>query len=158
MLCPTVRRFVLRNYSRRSAAKNGGSEGSARESAIHYQLDRVDVRRIVRGKKKHSLGQIFRLAPTGKWNRGREEVGDFLRIPLPWHWRAPRASRWELSSLPGPPRSRESSRCKVCGDGSRHRDESAFRSSVGGHAWLTEIIVHRSVEDDAAVVVNERSG
>jgi hypothetical protein len=48
-------------------------------SAIHlpHQLDRVDVRRIVRGKKKHSLGQIFRLAPTGKWNRGREEVGNF---------------------------------------------------------------------------------
>ena len=58
-----VRRFLLRNYSLRSAAKNGGSEGSARQSAIHHQLARVDVRRIVRGKKKHSLGQIFRLSP-----------------------------------------------------------------------------------------------
>src|SRR5271155_2007763 len=25
---------------------------------------------------------------------------------------------------------------KVCGDGSRHRDESAFRRRVGSHAWL----------------------
>jgi len=49
-------------------------------------------------------------------------------------------------------------RCKVCGDGSCHRDESAFRGSVGSQAWLTEITLHRSVEDDAAVVVHERSG
>jgi hypothetical protein len=48
--------LARRTYSLRSGAKNGGSEGSARQSAIHYQLDRVDVRRIVRGKKKHGLG------------------------------------------------------------------------------------------------------
>src|SRR5208282_764738 len=66
----------------RSAAKNGRSEGSARQSAIHHQLDRVDVRRIVRSKKKHSLGQFFRLAPTSKWNRGREEVGKFCGFLL----------------------------------------------------------------------------
>ena len=98
---------VRPNYSLRSTAKNGGSEGSARQSAIHHQLDRVDVRRIVRGKKKHSLGHIFRLAPTGKWNRGREEVGNFCGF-LCRGIGAPRASRWESSSLPGPPRSRES--------------------------------------------------
>jgi hypothetical protein len=48
--------------------------------------------------------------------------------------------------------------CKVRGDGSPHRDESAFRGSVGSQAWLTEITLHRSVEDGAAGVIHARSG
>jgi peptide/nickel transport system substrate-binding protein len=53
----------------RLAAKNGGSEGSARQSAIHHQLDRVDVRRVVQGKKKHSLGQVTYL----HWSLGQSK-------------------------------------------------------------------------------------
>src|ERR1700734_1239519 len=109
---------TLGSWALRSAAKNGGSEGSARQSTIHHQLDRVDVRRIVRGKKKHSLGQIFRLAPTGKWNRGREEVGNFCGFLCRCIGAPP--------ALPdgSPCRSRghhvhaNFARCKVCGDGS----------------------------------------
>src|SRR6202044_2157559 len=88
--CRISSRFGLRDDSLRSAAKNGGSEGSPRQSAIHHQLDHVDVRRIVRCKKKHSLGHIFRLAPTGKWNRGREEVGNFADSSAVALARAPR--------------------------------------------------------------------
>src|SRR3984893_14331603 len=43
--------------SLRSAAKKGGSEGSARQSAVNHQLDRIDIRRIVRGKEKHPLAR-----------------------------------------------------------------------------------------------------
>ena len=42
----------------------------------HHRLDRVDVRQIVRGKKS-TANTSYRLAPTGKWSRGREEVGNF---------------------------------------------------------------------------------
>src|SRR3984957_12476808 len=157
-LYPIVRRFLLRNYSLRSAAKNGGSEGSARQSAIHRQLDRVDVRRIVRGKKKHSLGQIFRLAPTCKRNRGREEVGNFCGFLCRGIGGRPALPDGSLRRSRGHHVHANLARCKVCGDGSCHRDESAFRGSVGSYAWLTEISVHRSVEDNAAIVVHERSG
>src|ERR1700733_10039643 len=47
-----------------SAAKNSSAKGGARQSAIHHQLDRVDVRRIVRGKKENSLREFFRFTPA----------------------------------------------------------------------------------------------
>src|ERR1700761_1240794 len=93
-ICPT-----------RSGAKNGGSEGSARQSTIHHQLDRVDVGRIVRGKKKHSLGQIFRLAPTSKRNRGREEVGNFCGFLCRGTGACAALPDGSLRCSPGPPRS-----------------------------------------------------
>ncbi len=65
--------------SLRSAAKNGSSEGSTRGSAIHHQLDRVDVRGIAGGKEEHILGQIFWLAPTAKRNV-EEKKSESLRI------------------------------------------------------------------------------
>src|SRR5580698_1693335 len=55
----------------RSASKNGSSERSAGHSAVVHQRDRIDVRRIVRGKEEHRLGQIFWLAqrPSGRITR-----------------------------------------------------------------------------------------
>src|SRR5271169_4514370 len=142
----------------RLAAKNGGPEGSTRHSAVNHELDRVDVRRIVGGKKKHRLGEIFWLAPTAKWDRGRHEVGKFCGFLLSGIGARPALPDGSLRRSRGHHVHANLARCKVCGDGPRHRDESAFRGSVGSHAWLTEITVHRSVEDDAAVVVQERSG
>src|SRR5579863_4560971 len=141
-----------------SGAKYGSSERSARESAIHNQFDRVDVRRIVRGKEKHSLGQIFCLAPTAKRNRGREEVGKFCGFLLSRTGARPALPDGSLRRSRGHHVHANLARCKIGGDGSRHRYESAFRGSVGSHAWLTEIALHRSVEDDARVVVQQRSG
>src|SRR5258708_35514855 len=151
-------RWLRPRDSVRSAAEDGGSEGGTGQSAIHHQLDRVDVRRIVGGKKKYSLGQIFRLSPTAKRNSGREEVGNFCGFLRCGSGARPALPDGSLRRSRGHYVHANLARCKVCGDGSRHRDESAFRSSVGSHTWLTEIIVHRSVEDDAAVVVHERSG
>jgi superfamily II DNA or RNA helicase len=56
---------------------------------------------------------LFRLDPNGQVEPWKRRSRKLLRIPLPWHWRVPPASRWESSSLPGPPRSRES--CTVQG-------------------------------------------
>src|SRR5271170_5789897 len=125
----------------RLAAKNGSSEGSARQSSVNHQLDRIDVRRIVRGKEEHRLGQIFRLAPTAKWNRGGEEVGKFCGFLLTGIGARPALPYGSLRRSGGHHVHANLARCKVCGDGSRHRNESAFRGSVGSHAWLTEIIV-----------------
>ena len=45
-----------------SDAKNGGSERGTGDSAIHHQLDGVDVGGIVRRKKEHGFGDVFRVA------------------------------------------------------------------------------------------------
>src|SRR5258707_12775600 len=58
----------------KSVLKNGSSQRGTCETAIHYQLDRVDVRGIVRRKKENGFGNFFRLAPTALRNRGREEL------------------------------------------------------------------------------------
>ena len=47
-------------------------------------------------------------------------------------------------------------RCKVGGDGTRHRDEAALRGCICGDAGLAEIVVYRPIKDDAAVVVQQR--
>ena len=44
--------------------KNGSSKRGTCESAIHHQLDRVDVRRIVGREEEHGFGNFFRLAHT----------------------------------------------------------------------------------------------
>jgi hypothetical protein len=49
-------------------------------------------------------------------------------------------------------------RREVGGDGTRHGDKTALRSCICGKAGLAEIVVHRSVKDDAAVVIQQRSG
>jgi hypothetical protein len=54
--------------------KNGSSKRGARGSAIHHQLDRVDVRGIVRREEQHGFGNFFGLAPTALRNRRREEL------------------------------------------------------------------------------------
>jgi len=54
--------------------KNGSSKRGARGPAIHHQLDRVDVRGIVRREEEHGFGNFFRLAPTALRNRRREEL------------------------------------------------------------------------------------
>src|ERR1700761_1533350 len=64
----------------RLAAQNGGPERRTRHSSINHQLDRVDVRRVVRGKEKHSFGQFFRFAPTAQSNRGGDEVSELSRL------------------------------------------------------------------------------
>src|SRR5215471_19401321 len=66
---------ALRSCARRSpssATKNGSSERGARCSAIHHQLDRVDVRGILRGKEEHGFGEFFRLTPTAQRVSARE--------------------------------------------------------------------------------------
>jgi hypothetical protein len=80
--------------------KNGGAEGGAGQSAIHHQFDRVDVRRIVRGKKKHSLGQIFRLAPTGTDPLRMMLPLSFMdRYPSPLNWDNPGDGPWSSERL-----------------------------------------------------------
>src|ERR1700756_4094958 len=54
--------------------KNGSSKRGTRGSAIHHQLDRVDVRGIVRREEEHGFGNFFRLAPTALRNHRREEL------------------------------------------------------------------------------------
>jgi hypothetical protein len=46
------------------AAQERSAEWSSGQSSIHHQLDRIDVRRIVRSQEKHSLCEFFRLAPA----------------------------------------------------------------------------------------------
>ena len=48
----------------KSVLKNGSSKRGTCESAIHHQLDRVDVRRIVGREEEHGFGNFFRLAHT----------------------------------------------------------------------------------------------
>ena len=79
----------------------------------------------------HSLGQIFRLAPSGKWNRGREEVGNFCGFLCRGIGAHPALPDGSLCRSRGHQVHANLARCKVCGDGSHHRDKSAFRSSVG---------------------------
>jgi hypothetical protein len=59
---------------RQYVSNNGSSKRGARGSAIHHQLDRVDIGRIVRREEEHGFGNFFRLAPTALRNRGRSEV------------------------------------------------------------------------------------
>src|SRR5580692_1032623 len=106
--------------SLRSAAKKGGTEGSARQSAVNHQLDRIDIRRIVRGKEKHRLGQIFRFAPTAKWNRGGEEVGKFCGFLLSSIGARPALPDGSLCRSRGHHVHANLARCKVGGDGPRH--------------------------------------
>src|SRR5215469_11803334 len=47
-------------------------------------------------------------------------------------------------------------RCKVGGDGTRHRNEATLRGCVCGDAGLAEIVMYRPSKDDAAVVVQQR--
>ena len=63
-----------------SAAKNRGSERRTRHSSIHHQFDRIDVRRIVGGKEKHSFGQFFRFAPAAQRNRRGDEASQLSRL------------------------------------------------------------------------------
>jgi hypothetical protein len=51
-----------------------------RHSSINHQLDRIDVRRVVGGKEKHSFGQFFRFAPAAQSNRGGDEVSELSRL------------------------------------------------------------------------------
>src|ERR1700722_10472469 len=62
--------LVYISVSRELAAKNRGSKRSTRRAAVDDELDRVDIRRIVRGEEEHSFSELFRLTPTAQRNRG----------------------------------------------------------------------------------------
>jgi hypothetical protein len=47
-------------------------------------------------------------------------------------------------------------RCKVSGDGTRHRDQTTLGRCVRGDARLAEVVMHRPGKDDAGVVVQQR--
>src|SRR5580704_6722246 len=47
-------------------------------------------------------------------------------------------------------------RCKVGGDGTRHRDETTLGGCICGDTRLAEIVMYRPSENDAAVVVQQR--
>ena len=49
----------------KSVLKYGSSKRGTRGSAIHHQLDRIDVRGIVRREEEHGFGNFFRPRPNG---------------------------------------------------------------------------------------------
>src|SRR5580704_9212466 len=49
-------------------------------------------------------------------------------------------------------------RCKIGGDGTRHRDETTLRGCICGDARLAEMAMYRPTKDDAAVVVQQGGG
>src|SRR5581483_9116006 len=140
------------------ATKNGSSERGARHSAVNHELDRVDVRRIVGSKKKHSFGQILWLAPTAKWNRGREEVGKLCGLLLSGIGARPALPNRSLRRARRDDIHPNVARRKVRRDRSCHRDEATLRGSVCGGTGLAEMVMYRSIEDDAGAVVQQRSG
>src|SRR6202167_3139834 len=140
----------------KSVLKNGSSKRCACESAIHHQLDRVDIRGLVRREEKHGLGNFFRLAPTALRNRRREELRQLSGIFC--------GSRGAGPALPNGSFDRawrnnvhaNVARCEVGGDGTRHRDETALGGCIRGDARLAEIVMYRPTKDDATVVVQQR--
>ena len=86
----------LATERRRYVLKNGSSKRGTRESAIHYQLDRVDVGGIVRRKEEHGFGNFFRLAPAALRNRRREELRQLSGIVCRKQRRGAHASKWEF--------------------------------------------------------------
>src|ERR1700733_563164 len=141
----------------KSVLKNRSAKRGTCESAIHHQLDRVDVRRIVRREEEHSIGDFFRLTPTALRNRRRKELRQLGGIF--------RGSRGAGAALPNRGSDRawcddvhaNVARCKVGGDGTRHRDETTLGGGICSYARLAEIVVYRPAKDDAAVVVQQRS-
>src|ERR1700733_7819396 len=112
--------------------KNGSSKRGTRESAIHYQLDRVDVGGIVRRKEEHGFGNFFRLAPAALRNRRRKELRQLSGIFC--------GSRGAGPALPNGSFDRawcddvhaNVARGKVAGDATRHRDETTLGGCICG--------------------------
>src|ERR1700733_5287367 len=137
--------------------KNGSSKRGPRGSAIHHQFDRVDVRGIVRREEEHGFGNFFRLAPTALWNRRRKELGQLSGIfcgsrgPGPAHPNGSFDRAWcdDVHA--------NVARCKVGGDGTRHRDETTLGGGICSYARLAEIVVYRPAKVGAAFVVQRRS-
>ena len=139
--------------------KNGSSKRGTRESAIHHQLDRVDIRGIVRREEEHGFGNFFRLAPTTLRNRRREELRQLSGIFL----RKQRRAGPALSNG-----SFDRARCDDIHANVAHGARSAAmeraietrnHSLVAAYAAtrrLAEIVMHRSSKNDAAVVVQQR--
>src|SRR5579863_7054533 len=136
--------------------KNRSSKRGTRGSSIHHQLDRVDVRGIVRREEEHGFGNFFRLAPTALRNRRREELRQLSGIF--------RGSIGAGPALPNGSFDRawcddvhaNVARCKVGGDGTRHRDETALGGCICCDERLAEIVKYRPTKDDAAIVVQQR--
>src|SRR5215467_5128907 len=131
--------------ARRSAAKNRSTPGRTRGSAIYHQFDSIDVRGVVGSEEKHSFGNVFLLTPTAQRNCRRNELRKFCGLVC--------GDRGAWSALPN--RSlrcawcdhihADVARCKVCGDGSRHGEDSTLSSCICGGAGLTEIVVDRPI-------------
>src|SRR6516162_1405878 len=146
----------LATERRKCVLKNGSSKRRTRGSAIHHQLDRVDVRGIVRREEEHGFGNFFRLAPTALRNHRREKPCQLSGIFC--------GSRGARPALPNGSFDRawcddihaNVARCKVGRDGTGHRDETTLGGCICGDARLAEIVMYRPIEDDAAVVVQQR--
>src|ERR1700683_336644 len=121
----------LRQTRRRKCLlKNGCSKRGTRGSAIHHQFDRVDVRGIVRREEEHGFGDFFGLAPTALRNRGREELlelGGFFRGSV---GAGPTLPNGSFHRARGDDVHANVARCKIGGDGTRHRDETTLGGCV----------------------------
>src|ERR1700683_1229051 len=140
----------------RYVLKNGSSKRGTRESAIHHQLDRVDVRGIVRCEEEHGFGDFFRLAPTALRNRRRKELRQLGGILCGSGGAGPALPNGSFDRAWCDDVHANVARCKVGGDGTRHRDETPLGGCVCGDARLAEIVMYRPTEDDASVVVQQR--
>jgi hypothetical protein len=67
-----------------------------------------------------------------------------------------RASKEEPRSRLVRRHSREIPRCKIYGDRSRHRDETTLGGCICGDARLAEIVVYRSIKDDASYILRRK--
>jgi hypothetical protein len=105
----------------RFALKNGSSKWGTRESAIHHQLDRVDVRGVVRREEEHGFGNLFRLAPTALRNRGREELLQLSGIFCGSRCAGPALPNGSFDRVWCDDVHANVARCKVGGDGTLHR-------------------------------------
>ena len=99
--------FALCLDSVRSTAKNRSSKRGARRSSIDHQLDRIDVRRILRSQEKHSLREFFRFAPSAQTNRRGVQISPLGKLFSLHGGARPPASRSEFWSLPARRHSRE---------------------------------------------------
>src|ERR1700733_6786172 len=142
----------------RSAAKKRSSPRGTSGSAIDHQLDRIYVRRVVGGKEKHRFGKFLRLPPAAQWNSRRDEISELGGLFLSDAGSGPTLPDGSLGGAGCDEIHANVARGEVGGDGARHGDKTALRGSICGKAGLAEIVVHRAVKDDAAVVIQQRSG
>ena len=140
-----------------SEVKKRSSPRGTCGSAIDHQLDRIDVRRVVGGKEKHRFGKFFRLPPAAQWNGRRDETSNLDGLFISDAGAGPAFPDGSLRGAGCDDIHANVPRGEVGGNGTRHGDKAALRGCICGKAGLAEIVVHRSVKDDTAVVIQQRS-